>query len=436
MGLLDKIQTFAPFHAVKKISYLSGIRFYTYSTSFLYGIVAARILGPGPLGQLFSIIAMVKLSCIPFQLNTQQTVVKLYGEQEKQPNRTKIFTTTLLLNLAALCLFLVLFFTALILFFNYWDIYQDWQTSLGLYAVSEALLHLRIFGSYFQATEQFKWLGVYRLINATGRNLFLIPFLFYGVQAACLGYLIVELGLFLASILLLLSLYGKKLLNVLKVNELISYEIINSIYHNTRSNYLANIFNSLFTKGQVLIIHHLVGTKPVSYFKIGKRFRFVFQFFSKPANNYLYPRLVKKWNTDQDEFYDTLRKYYYQAIPLITTLCLILCVGVIWLIPFLYGPDFSPSITVAWIVLPAVALSNIFALTKSKLFAISKQRVILNVNILQAILGVILALVLTYYFSYIGAAWAFALRMYFMNFYTIRIFFKELGTRWILPSSD
>lgn len=432
----EKLKRWVPFSAFLDISLLTSGQFFLYFFGFLYGVFAARVLGPSKLGRLALIIANVRLIASPFFLRFGSPLVKMVKRRLSNENQTGIYgviSGAVWLQLGTSLLFGLVFAVFVFILPPYWELFRDWQIALSFYAGSEMIRLVRKPGPIFKAYEQFGYVAVIRSMNALLRNFVPVIFMFWGVQAACLGYLMAEIGLLLVVVIMIWWFRDGKLLEGFNFDVFSLSDTLYKLYLNSRSNYLADILKVIFGQIQPLMIGQMIGTREVGFYNIGQKALPLYRFIAKPVRQYLFPRFVDKWERDKKEFFFTFRKYIYQSSIIFSGLGL-LVVGISpWFIPYVYGTSFVPSVPVVFIFAPVVVLNGIFYIFRPVAFSVSKARAIFNVSILRVIIGIPLMFFFTLNYSYLGMAWAFTIMNIITTIYKTYFFQSNFGSRWLIP---
>ncbi len=433
----SRITDWFPRRAVENISILTVAQFVVYAAALLYGIAGARIMGSKRFGQLVLVISLVKLFAGPFHLKLASPLTKRIGQFRQEGNPVEICRSICVAEVLQLCamgVFLLVFAVVLVGLPPYWTLFRDWQTALALFAVSEVSLNCRLVAPVFDALEKYGHRSAYQILVAVFRNGIPIGFMPFGVEATCLGYVIAEGALVLISLGIAVVYRGYRLIEDLRVGINEFHDTLDDLYHLGRSNYLASLFKVVRSRAKPLIIGQLVSPSGVAFFNIGSKFQYFLKFSARPVSTYLFPRLVGKWERDRQEFFYTLRKYFYQSVPFYLLTGTVLMILTPWFLPFLYGDEFIPAIPVAWIIIPAAAINMVFYIFRSVVFASNRPRALFNLQVLQLVVSLSLTLVLTFVYSYVGTAWAVLGTSVLMVGYRIYFFVRSFGWRWILPA--
>jgi len=404
---------------------------------FVYGILAARILGAKGYGQLILVITAVRLLTTPFHLQFEVPLVDFARKEggESPVRGVDRVAGSFLLQGGALLLFGLVFALGLVTVPPRWELFADWQVALGYFALSEVIFRLRqLAQSVWQAFEYFTVHSTFNVLSALARNLGVVPFMWYGVQEVCLGYFLVELVLGGGLAGWVLWLYVKRALPVPTFRYSTLRRVAEEFYYHARSNYLARLLKGVQNRVEPVILGQLMGPTEVAWVNVGRKFNPVIRLFVNPVQTYLYPRLIGKWKRDREAFFDTFRRYLYLSTPFFLLLAAGICTLAPWLIPALYGPEFIPSVLVLWIVLPPLALEGPLRLFPSLTFVIRQARAIFNLYLLRFVVGLPGYFLLTYRFGYVGAAAALGLVSLLVLAYKVWFLRRKLGTRWMYPA--
>jgi O-antigen/teichoic acid export membrane protein len=439
MDLPEAVDNWFPRSAVQSISKLSLGNLFEYKAGFLYGVGGAYMLGADDWGQLVFVISLVRLFILIFDLQLGNPTIKLFRDRLENNTNLRIrelLIAVVLVQTGSLILFGILFFGFLVFFAPYFEIISTWQTALGLFGLAECFYVLRgWFGSLLISYEKFGWKSIQNVWTSIWRDYVVLGFMFFGgIEGACLGFLVSEL-IILGSLVGLgfylwgSCLYDDKPYKLSSVKEAVVYA-----YYNTRSNYASNLLSKLFDELSRVILGGLSGVRSLGIYDIAMKFKKILTFVTRPVTSYLFPRLVGKWErADRSEFFYTLRKYFYQLGPTYVVMTSLVMVSAPWLLPLLYSNEFTASVSVLIVILPAFALDQLTSIFRQLAFVVNHQRSL----VIERIIEVALALPLVYFlilnFGYMGAAWAIVVRIGLTTTYKIYFFHQNFGWRWIVP---
>ena len=289
--------------------------------------------------------------------------------------------------------------------------------------------------SFLEAYEYFGWRTAFAIWTSIWRDFFtVLTMYFWGVQGAAGGYLVGEIIIIFSILFCLIFIFGKakRLLKLKKIDTF--RKVLNSIFSNTRSNYVSGVLNTGYKELQKIILGEFVGDAGVGFYSIALKFQKFFGFMVAPVKTYLFPRFVSKWNQAKEEFFYTLRKYFYQIGSASFGLVVFLSLVTPWLLPFLYGSEYLPAVSLVWILLPAFALNNLFGVFNNMTFVISRQRALITRSLVRFLVGIPATLILVYWLDYYGAAWAHAVTFYSIILYQGYFFYRHFKWRWIVPA--
>ena len=437
--MYHKIKRWFPVYAVKNISFLTIGKFFLYIGGFLYGIFGAWILGAEGFGQLVLIISVVQLIKIPFAIPFGLPLLKLVRARRagegKLRNRDYVVACFLATGITAGIF--GFFFLAFLWFGATWfELFESWQRALGLYALSEIIYIIRKpTSSLFDAYEKYGWHSILMVWNTLFKDLLTVVFMYFGgIMGACLGYLIGEIILFFLTILAALLVWGRVVYESLLDRSIQLRRAFYEFYLNVRSAYVAQLMKTPYQKIVNLLIGSYVSPAGTGYYNIAFKFQKIFTFLAAPIKTYLFPRLMEKWSKEsKNEFYYTVRKYFYQLGPSYLLLALIIGLMSPWLIPIIYSSEFEPAIPLVIILLPAFVFSTLFQIFTNMAFVISQQRALVIEAGLKLFLGIPVAFFLIYFFGYLGAGWAYLLTHLSIVAYQIYFFHKYFVWKWIWP---
>lgn len=458
MGLND-LQDWVPLYALKNISLLSLGNFFTYGSGFLYGVFGAWILGADGFGQLVLIMALVRIASLPLNFRLGSPILKLIRDRLDGETSTRVrdyVRAGLLVQIMAILVFGVGFLALLwmapmfqdtflesavtslpVSIFQEWvHIFRDWQTALVWFTLAEVLQVGRKFvGSVFEAYEKFGFRVFYAIWSSICRDLMVIVFMYFGgVQAACLGYLIGEFLIWGFLVFVSFLIWRRQLFEALLDENFSFWTTTYELYRNTRSQYVSSLLNKPYTQLTDLIIGAYVSPSGVGYYNIALKFKQIFQVIIQPVKTYLYPRFVEKWKReDRQEFYYTLRKFFYQMTPTFVFCAILIMVTAPWLVPWLYSPEFEPSIPLVFILMPFFALKNVFNLFTEMSFVVSRQVALVRESLVVLFVALPVNIFLIAKFGYLGATWGLAVKIMLLSMYRGIFFYRNFGWKWIKP---
>lgn len=372
----------------RALSYLASSDVVVYGLGFLYGIAAARILGPADFGILLIVISAVKLLACPFNLSLGSPLKRLLPRADRSRERQRIFWGATTLQATAMVPFLVVVGAGLYLM----PVSESVRWAVELFAISEASFQTRYIGSGLVALERYGQKSTWGVLESIGRNLVPLPFLMWGVTAACLGYVVAE-ALIVASAFV----WFRQLPDTLDFPW-------SRIWREARSNYGAGILNTAWNRSLPLMIGAFAGSAGTAFFNVGRKFKHVLRLMVHPVREYLFPRLVDDWKSDRDVFRHKLGRYFKWMVPIIAAACFGLMLGAPIYIPMIYGSEYAASVWVLWIILPFAAGKMVLSIYRPVVFAAGRPRLLLGLNVIRAALGIPLVMLATWYGGYIGAA--------------------------------
>lgn len=429
-----------PTYALKNVSYLSFGKLFSYGAGFLYGVLAARILGASGYGRLVLIMAAVRFGSLAVNFSLGSPVLtrikeRLAGETDRRVRDT--VRGAMVLQGVGAFLFGVVFLAFLWFAAPWFELLYDWQTALGLFALAEVLqLQRKHVDAVLKAFEEYGCSATYSVWGSLGRDFLTVSLMpWWGVEGACLGYLVAEVAIYLFLGAVVVWTWGEKFWQALVDRNFPWRQTMVELYQYGRSNYLSNLIARVYRELSHVLVGGATGTSGVGYYNIALKFKQIFNVIVEPLRDYLFPRLVEKWTRRRSEFFYTLRKYFYQLGPTFLVLAMVLGLSTPWLIPAVWGPGFMPTVPLVWIMLPPFVAQALFRIFREMTFVVRHQRSLVINAVVELVVGLPAAILLIRWFGTVGAAWALTVKIVAMVAYQVWFFQNQFGRRWIWPDN-
>lgn len=411
--MFERLKNYFSFYSIRNLSLLSFSQFVELVTGILYSVLVVRFLGGVVYGQLLVVISTAKILDQLLHLKVEKpltsTLRKALDESRHDSFHRQNTAATLLTVISSASGLLVLAAGGLVEYsYDFFEL--NWFFLATIFFTSLILRHLRnIIFTNFQAGQLFGNLSYLKIVSSLSLNFIPLAFLDYGLLGICVGYLAAEVFIALSYLLMWLSPFSKAKALLPKFRY--DFGAIKSLFWESWTYYQAKLFDRVSKDFGNVIIAYFGGPKTLSIFNIGKKF-FKFTVVINPAlRNYLFPRLVQKWNERREEFFYTLRKYLLTSTAFNFLALLTLSLLIPYLIPFLFGPEFDRSILVFYILAPAYLISvpagNIF---REVCFATDNIRFYRTYYWITTPLFLALLPGLTSYLDHTGVALTFAIR--------------------------
>lgn len=189
-----------------------------------------------------------------------------------------------------------------------------------------------------------------------------------------------------------------KLISIRKALKLINAE---------KTIFFSTVIISLYTSTNVIILGYFVSSKEIGYFTTSQNFlNIVISLVSVPISTSLYPLVAKGFSVSKQHGLELIKK----ILPIIFYVTLLASLSVLFFAPyiinFIYGNKFLDSIVILRIIsfLPfLVGISNVFGV--QLMLNLGMDKLFFKTTLIAAVLGVILNILMSKYYGYIGTAW-------------------------------
>lgn len=367
------------------------------AANFIFPLITipylARVIGPEGFGKIaFAAAVVIWLQTISdwgFNYTAARDISRYRDDREKV---SRIFSDVLWARLLLMTLSCLLLMTVVITV----PVFREY---LPVIFVSLLMLpgHILFPEWYFQAIEKMRYITI---INVTAKALFVAcVFLFiHTPQDYLLQPLFISLGYLASGVVamwLIISVHGiriyapewRKIVETLRrgfdvfINEL-----------------MPNLYNSL----SIVFLGVFSGSMATGFLDAGTKFVKIARQILDIVSRTFFPFLSRKLHYH----------YVFAKINIILALLfsLILFVFAPWIIRVFFTPEFSDSVIVLRILsvsLFFLALRNIYG--TNRLIIEGRDREMRNISIVCSLVGFVIAIPLTYYYSYTGAALTIAL---------------------------
>jgi O-antigen/teichoic acid export membrane protein len=176
-----------------------------------------------------------------------------------------------------------------------------------------------------------------------------------------------------------------------------------------------------FTKNlDVLILGKFVSLEGVGAYSLARRIGNLFGFFTDPLLIVIYPEMAKAWAARQfGKVKSLFKKITYASASLTLLFYSFLGFSSTWLIPKLFGKDFSKSVTVLWLFMPGVIFAVGFFAIYHLMLTIGATKVVFWSSLIQMLTMVALVPLMSYLWKENGAALAMSVATILSHLYSL-----------------
>lgn len=168
---------------------------------------------------------------------------------------------------------------------------------------------------------------------------------------------------------------------------------------------LISFFGGLYFKIDVFILNFIKGAASVGVYSAGYKFLDALMFLVGSYNISSTPNLVKRAKEGKHSLKQKIKK----DLLLVTAISVPIAIGTVllgpYILPLILKSSYSPSITVAQIVVCALPLIMISSVFINSLYALDKAKLVIFVFLLQAIFNLVGNYLLVPHYSFFASAW-------------------------------
>lgn len=382
------------------------------------GVFSTRILGDEAKGAFTLFQANAQLFVLIFSLGIQTGIV--YFISSKKINEKQIVGMTWFIFIASALLLLIL-----LLFIKFFDLTfiflpENYSTTfyLGILFCMYLLSFMNsLFSAFFQAHSDFKIINQIALLNSI-INVVVFSALFYVIRNNSYEnqwrlnlILITTLSVLLLNSLLWLLYYRKRI----NVQPDFTFEFKNQfktfLLYNS-SIYFGMFVNFFNYRLDLWIVNHYLPEKDLSYYSLAANINQIILYLAVTIGSVMLPNLSSRSEEDRFAIFVRVSRICFIAFLFIISIA---CLVAGFIIPFMYGTQFSHTILPFRIILPGILFSCITQLFS--IFIVSINRNMYNIIACSAGLVITLLMDITLIpaFGISGAAIATA-SSYFIIF--------------------
>lgn len=380
---------------IKNIISLLGIQGMNYIIPLLTLPYLVKTLGPisyGILGFSFSLIQyFTRMTDYGFNL----TATKEIASDKNIENVSRIFWSVSICKL----LLTILSFLILMLLIEFNDfIYEQRQVILYSFGMVVGSFLFPIW--LFQGLEKMGWIAVSNI----GSRLIAIPFIFIYVnkpEDVWVSALITSLTSILAGVVSYCYIIKYKWIRRVKISK----KDIVSQFHSGFHIFVSSSAVSLYTTSIPVILGFMAGPIAVGYYVAADKLRLAIQGIISPISQAVYPRIVYMLSNDREKAFYFIRKLFFWQAGSTLFLSIMVMVFSSFIIHFLYGGSYEPSVIILLILSPTIFLVGVSnVLGTQMLLTFDYKNVYSKIVLAAALLSLIVIFPLVYLLSAKGAA--------------------------------
>lgn len=362
----------------KKVSLARHSFFTTLSQLFiqffgiLSGIIMARMLGPEGRGvyALYYTNAQLIFTFASLSFNTALVYFIPAGKFPAEKILGLAFVINIFSSLASILIIGIAYFTPMqnLLFSGN---YMGWAFLLWLMAYTVAMIFANTYTAFFQATRNFPDLNRNNLMVSLSSLLcFILLFFCKDVVGGKVIYFLVVL---LLAQLLGIFLFARSLRMKMKVRPTFKFSLKND-FKGLRSFILAahlsivvNFFNYKFS---TWVINFYINEAALGWYSLAINLGGMFSLITEPLAMVLTPYLSEKKGDEKKKmFYSYFRLFFW--VMLLAGVAAFFVAP--YLIPWIYGVDFEPSVQLFQLAIPGIVLAALTRILATFNFSSGKQ---------------------------------------------------------------
>jgi len=192
--------------------------------------------------------------------------------------------------------------------------------------------------------------------------------------------------------------------------------------------YFANVIQFLNYRVDMLIISAFLGTAAVGFYSVAVNFAEVLWYVPTSIGTVLFPHVA---NTDNASANVTTARISRQTFLFMAVASLAVAAIAPWIVPLLFGPEFTPAVQALWYLLPGVL---VFSIAKIIGNDFAGRGYVLTNGIVSAsalVLNVTLNLLLVRKLGLVGASLSSSISYAFATVLLIGLFAREAKVPWM-----
>jgi O-antigen/teichoic acid export membrane protein len=366
--------------------------------TFLAGILTARILGPAGKGDFTVMITLVSVLALISGFGVESVIT--YQVSGRKFDFQSIFSTSVVFGLISALLVAGLFLI-LNYYFNFFDFPEvDGFIFIVLFILitTPVILIQRYIIGILQGLKEFNYYNLANLFQGLFFFIFLIIILLISqpkIGSILILYIIsAALGVILSLVFLV-----KKIPLTFKFSK----ECLKGFIEKGKRVYLAVIFSNLMLRPlNVIIMSYFLVSRDIGYYSVAWAVGSLLFFIPSAATAIHFP-LVSGMEEEEDRRVVTNRLSRYN-ISLVVLAGILLGLVSKYLIPLLFGQDFSPAFIILLFLLPGAVFFSLQAPFTSYFYGIGYPRVIYVAPFVAFLAIILLNIILLPRIGVIGAS--------------------------------
>lgn len=371
-----------------------GTQLFILVIGLISGVILARVLGPGGRGVFSAILVYPTILISLLSMGMRQATVYYLGTKKYSESDIVGVTLLLLITSSTIGIFIS------IVIFSYIKNpdYNQTLTSLALLTIP-AELTINYFTGILIGKQQISKFNQIKYLVPIINFVLIIFLVLFGnlyILGAVLATLIAQIGLAIYALLSINREYSLKICYVPKIiKKMVS---LGSIYA------LSLFILNLNYKVDIIILERLSNVTEIGQYTIGVGFAellwqlpaaFGVVIFSYSANA-----------KDSNKFSQDIAKMIRIIFPIVLVGSVFLYFISGYIIPFLYGEEYIPSVKMLKILLPGIVMMSFFKIINMDLAGRGKPDITIKIFLPAVLINILLNIILIPDFGGIGAAFA------------------------------
>ncbi|MGD9493188.1 MAG: oligosaccharide flippase family protein [Bacteroidales bacterium] len=353
----------------------------------LSGIIMARMLGPEGRGvyALYFTNAQLVFTFSSFSIGAAIIYFIPAGKISPQKMLGLSFLINAISSLVGLGLILFSYFSPLqSAFFS--DNYLNFAFVGWMILYTIAIIISATYTSFFQAIRKFPELNKINLISS------IFSLLCFSILFFLKNYIPTRVGLFLLilfiSQLVSLSLFAYSLHKRNNIKPSFRFSIkkdfpgLKKFIIAAHLSIVANFFNYRFS---TWAINYYLNEAALGWYSLAVNTGAVFSLVTEPLSMVLTPYLSERQGGDKITLFNTYFRIFFWTILLLACAAMVLAP---WLIPWVYGQEFQPSVLLFQIAIPGICLASMTKILASFVISNGKQ----EYNLIATLVGLIITI--------------------------------------------
>lgn len=330
----------------EKIAETSGARILGLLAGLVSLIITARLLGPDGRGTVAAILSWVSLFSTMAYLSLGQVAIYKAGQERGTEWFSQVFGA---LTVLTICLSFISLAVEFALYKNTGGVVYG-KLPLGLLLIGSTMIPLQIWQQYssslLMAVDRLSVFNKAQVIGSTAGVCGIIVFVWilrWGVKGALVANILSQLLVALIGLNVLWQFAGRCLQ--------VDLYSIRYLLTNGLKLHLNAVGTYLFTQSNILMLNYYVTKSEVGLYQLSYQLITIMLVVPQAASMVLYTIMAQK---GADETWAANKRLLFQVTILMIILSGLAYIIAPWAIPLIAGSEFTPSVTLFRLLLPAL----------------------------------------------------------------------------------